>query len=344
MGACEPEAVLNLGWFNSAASRAMLMHTRVFGKYNGPEEKMLVSDTFTEINLIDNYASTARVNFNVVDTQGKAVADARVDFMIYNYAEFCPVVTKYTDTDGHSFLTAGKGDMLVWASHNGFYGYSKASFGTDEEIDIVLDKINSNDGEVHVFDVYQLDIVPPVEQYSLPTVTEEQRLQNEARKDEEDAMRIAYMDTFMNNETALAFVKEHGLPQEAVSYLMKSSGNHEVIKNYLLQGGSVDYLALLSDKDLRDVSLEVLKDQQTVGSQPEMRVEDEMLVPYKRFFKESISLADQQRFSDNPAELVKWCTEHLHIVDGPYAQRVAMSSVGVWKSGVISQGWAMDRC
>ena len=124
MGACEPEAVLNLGWFNSAASRAMLMHTRVFGKYNGPEEKMLVSDTFTEINLIDNYASTARVNFNVVDAQGKAVADARVDFMIYNYAEFCPVVTKYTDADGHTFLTAGKGDMLVWASHNGIYGYS----------------------------------------------------------------------------------------------------------------------------------------------------------------------------------------------------------------------------
>ena len=334
MGACEPEAVLNLGWFNSAASRAMLMHTRVFGKYNGPEEKMLVSDTFTEINLIDNYGSTARVNFNVVDAQGKAVAYARVDFMIYNYAEYCPVVTKYTDTDGHTFLTAGKGDMLVWASHNGFYGYSKASFGTDEEIDIVLDKINSDDGEVHVFDVDQLDIVPPVEQYSLPTVTEEQRLQNEARKDEEDAMRMAYMDTFMNNEIALAFVKEHGLPQEAVSYLMKSSGNHEVIKNYLLQGGSVDYLALLSDKDLRDVSLKVLKDQQTVGSQPEMRVEDEMLVPYKRFFKENISLADQQRFSDNPAELVKWCTEHLHIVDGPYAQRVAMSSVGVWKSGV----------
>ena len=334
MGACEPEAVLNLGWFNSAASRAMLMHTRVFGKYNGPEEKMLVSDTFTEINLIDNYASTARVNFNVVDAQGKAVADARVDFMIYNYAEFCPVVTKYTDADGHTFLTAGKGDMLVWASHNGIYGYSKASFGTDEEIDIVLDKINSDDGEVHVFDVDQLDIVPPVEQYSLPTVTEEQRLQNEARKDEEDAMRMAYMDTFMNNETALAFVKEHGLPQEAVSYLMKSSGNHEVIKNYLLQGGSVDYLALLSDKDLRDVSLKVLKDQQTVGSQPEMRVEDEMLVPYKHFFRENISLADQQRFSDNPAELVKWCTEHLHIVDGPYAQRVAMSSIGVWKSGV----------
>ena len=330
MGACEPEAVLNLGWFNSAASRAMLMHTRVFGKYNGPEEKMLVSDTFTEINLIDNYASTARVDFNVVDAQGKSVPGARVDLMIYNYAEFCPVVTKYTDADGHTFLTAGKGDMLVWASYNGRYGYNKASFGSDNEISIVLDKANP----IADFLVDEIDIVPPMEQYSLPEVTDEQRAQNDARKASEDAMRIAYMNTFMNEETAKAFVKEHQLSLEAIPYLIKSSGNHETIKQYLLSGGNVDYLALLSDKDLRDVSLEVLKDQQTVGSQPEMRVEDEMLVPYKRFFKENISLADQQRFSDNPAELVKWCTEHLHIVDGPYAQRVAMSSIGVWKSGV----------
>ena len=34
-GACEPEPVLNLGWFNSPASRGMLMHTKVFGRYNG---------------------------------------------------------------------------------------------------------------------------------------------------------------------------------------------------------------------------------------------------------------------------------------------------------------------
>lgn len=33
-GACEPEPVLNLGWFNAPASRGMLMHTKVFGRYN----------------------------------------------------------------------------------------------------------------------------------------------------------------------------------------------------------------------------------------------------------------------------------------------------------------------
>ena len=40
-GACEPEPVLNLGWFNAPASRGMLMHTKVFGRYKGAEEMLL---------------------------------------------------------------------------------------------------------------------------------------------------------------------------------------------------------------------------------------------------------------------------------------------------------------
>ena len=60
LGACEPEPVLNLGWFNGPAYRGMLMHTKVFGKYNGPEEVMEYTDGNTEINVIDNYAPSAK--------------------------------------------------------------------------------------------------------------------------------------------------------------------------------------------------------------------------------------------------------------------------------------------
>lgn len=72
LGACEPEAVLNLGWFNAPASRALLTHTRAFGDYRGPEEVVLRTSNYTEINLIDNYAQTARVDFDIVNTEGKA--------------------------------------------------------------------------------------------------------------------------------------------------------------------------------------------------------------------------------------------------------------------------------
>ena len=60
------------------------MHTRVFGNYDGPEEKVMVGPNFTEINLIDNYAKTDRVDFTVVDENGSPVDSALVDFKIYN--------------------------------------------------------------------------------------------------------------------------------------------------------------------------------------------------------------------------------------------------------------------
>ena len=78
LGACEPEPVLNLGWFNAPASRGMLMHTKVFGRYEGPEEVMRTTANYTEINVIDNYAQNARATVSVVDGRGNPVEGARV--------------------------------------------------------------------------------------------------------------------------------------------------------------------------------------------------------------------------------------------------------------------------
>ena len=58
LGACEPEPVLNLAWFNAPVSRAMLVHTKAFGRYDGPEAVISRTPTYTEINVIDNYAHT----------------------------------------------------------------------------------------------------------------------------------------------------------------------------------------------------------------------------------------------------------------------------------------------
>ena len=180
-GACEPEPVLNLGWFNAPASRGMLMHTKVFGKYNGTEEVMMQTPLYTEINIIDNYAETAKVTVTVKDKEGKVVSDARVEFKVYNYAEFYTVANKKSDEKGQTFLTAGKGDMLVWASKDGCFGFSKVSFGKDKEVTLVLDKEECAGLQI------EMDIVPPVEAANLPEVTPEQRAENTRRMAEEDS-------------------------------------------------------------------------------------------------------------------------------------------------------------
>lgn len=259
LGACEPEAVLNLAWFNAPASRAMLMHTKAFGDYNGPEEVMLRTSNYTEINLIDNYGSSARIDFSVVDAEGKPVEGARVDFKIYNYAEFCSVVTKYTAQDGKTFLSAGKGDMMVWASKDGKYGFVKASFGKANlpgeegekarKMTIRLDrKVSASDmnrsldfSSVSFRDSF--DIVPPPEKANIPEVSAEARAKNLERFAYEDSIRHAYLATFYTKETALEALQKNGLLEE--KYLTRNG-----VPTWMVKGEKVDYqnAQKLSDK------------------------------------------------------------------------------------------------
>ncbi|HPG73670.1 MAG TPA: transglutaminase-like domain-containing protein, partial [Bacteroidales bacterium] len=53
MGACEPEAKLNKGWFEAPVLRAMLVHTRVFGRYNSNSNVMMEHSNHAIINVID---------------------------------------------------------------------------------------------------------------------------------------------------------------------------------------------------------------------------------------------------------------------------------------------------
>jgi len=277
LGACEPEAVLNLAWFNAPASRAMLMHTKAFGDYNGPEEVMLRTSNYTEINLIDNYGSSARIDFSVVDTNGKPVDGARVDFKIYNYAEFCSVVTKYTSSDGKTFLSAGKGDMMVWASKAGKYGFAKASFGKDKAITICLNHEEGKEDQVFYRDSF--DIVPPPEKANIPEVSAEARTKNLERFAYEDSIRHAYLATFFNQETAFRALREKGLIVE--KYLTRNGIATWVAKGEELAVSTPVSPCPISEKDkiIPDMnqvetsvacginSTETLKDKQDIGTQ-----------------------------------------------------------------------------
>ena len=337
MGACEPEPVLNLGWFNAPASRALLMHTRAFGDYNGPEEVMLRTNNFTEINLIDNYGSTGRVDFRVVDRKGKPVGGARVDFKIYNYAEFYSAVTKYADEKGRTFLTAGKGDMLVWASKNGWYGWAKASFGKDKTITIRL--TNHNRQAVAHGKAVEIDIVPPAEQVVMPEVSTEMAAQNKQRFAYEDSLRKAYEATFLSEDEA------RSLSPEGANFLAKSRGNWQTILAFLNRHGadrrSLDLLASLSDKDLRDMPMDILEDNYNATSdQLCPRVENEMIItPFKQYLeKEWLSETagnedlKPENLQKDPSKLVKWVKENVRLNPDQKSLRIAQTPVGVWRS------------
>lgn len=329
-GACEPEPVLNLGWFNAPASRAMLMHTRAFGDYQGPEEVMLRTNNFTEINLIDNYGSAARVDFKVIDMEGKPVNDAKVEFKIYNYAEFVTAVSKYTDRQGNTFLSAGKGDMIVWASKDGRFGYTKVSFGKDKNVTIQLTY-----DEKHIPKEQDLDIIPPAENAIIPTVTSAQKAENNKRLAQEDALRNAYIATFPTEES----MKNYRFPA-AIPYIIKARGNWRTIQTFVEKHeGNIDralkLLSTLTDKDLRDMPMDILEDNMNATSnEVSPRVEYEMILkPYKKFFAK-VFRKDAQKFRNDPSLLVDWVKKNIKLNPDTRAMQIPQTPISVWESRI----------
>lgn len=349
LGACEPEPVLNLGWFNGPAYRGMLMHTKVFGKYNGPEDVMERTDGYTEINVIDNYAPSAKAVITVTDANGKPVKDALVEFKIYNYAEFNSVARKKTDADGKCSLSAGKGDMLVWASKDGKFGYSKVSFGKDGEVTIAL---NKKPGDVETI---ALDIIPPVDGSIPAEVTPEQKEANAKRLLEEDAIRNKYVATFYTEEKAEALAKELGIdPMKTEDFMIGSRGNWMEIEKFLREtpaekrAQAMALLDVVSTKDLRDTPASVFADHlnNTPVVQSEWfneyimnpRVANEFLTPYKSFFAANIEPSLAKQAIENPQALVDWVKNNVSINDALNAQRIPIMPMGVWKSRIADKG------
>ena len=355
LGACEPEPVLNLGWFNAPASRGMLMHTNVFGKYNGPEEIVRQTALYTEINVIGHYApESAAVKINVVDKDGQPVEGARVTFKIYNYSEFNSVAYKLTDAEGKTSLTAGLGDMMIHVSKDGRFGFRKVTYGKDREVTIALEYEKGSD-IAHI----EMEVVPPVENAQLPDVTDEQRAENTCRMEYEDSLRNAYVATFFTAQTGLEYAKKFekkywpDQDQRIADILVASRGNHKEITDFLEEADqkgklsrAYQLLETLSQKDLRDTPKSVLDDHLYYRVEGECsreyvccpRVDTELLRPYREYFITNIpdSLADIVR--GNTAEFVKWCKENLTMHDRISLRYVQLDPKRVWETRLADKG------
>jgi transglutaminase-like putative cysteine protease len=330
LGACEPEPVLDLGWFNAPASRALLVHTRVFGDYDGPEEVISKTPYFTEINVIDNYAETAKLNVTVVDRYGNAVPDARVDFKIYNYSEYHTVATKYTDYQGYTWLTAGLGKMMVYASKDGKIGYKVAKIGDVKNVEIKITDdyrwfMDNFDLPRNRIEKYDVDIIPPAENARIPKVSDEMRAENNRRLAHEDSIRNAYIAKCVAAQNEGDYDKE---------IMAKTWGNYQTIKDFVdyarekgMETEAYKILNVITDKDLRDVTLDVLVDcldncefDDEYIYNP--RVSNEMLRPYRT----------QLTHFDNVTDVIEFVRDSIEICDALNVQRTPISPAGVLRS------------
>lgn len=229
LGACEPEPVLDLGWFNEPASQGVLMATNVIGNYDGPEQKLYRDSCYTRINITDNYAPTRRATVRVVDSEGHPVADAPVSFRVYNYAELYPLFSTRTDADGKADIICGHGDIVAWATSpdGSYYGFARMDASSSAPVCLILD----NDALKHPV---ELLLHPPKPSPLKPDLTPGQIAANDRRKAAEDSVRNSTMSRFFSPDKASDLVSSWGDDAPFVAkVLTESYGNYETMARFV---------------------------------------------------------------------------------------------------------------
>ena len=306
LGACEPEAVLDKGWFNQPASRGMMMHTKVFGRYDGPEEVVSRNACYTEINVTHNYAPVARLAVRVTDREGQPVEDATVQFRLYNEGEFYALASQQTDAQGRASMSFGLGSLLVWAHRDGRFGFCHASVGKDEEVTVRL--AERSEFSEYSDTLFDFDLVPPDGHDNLPPVTDAEEALNRQRLAYEDSLRQAYADT--------AFYQG-----DDDARLVGARANWRTIERFLtVYPDAEQVLGSLSQKDLRDVRYDVLADFAASGAP--VRVANELLTPW-------FTPLNAQFSGMEVADVLRWVADSIRVDDSRNPQSLCMSPEGV---------------
>ncbi|MBM3421586.1 MAG: transglutaminase domain-containing protein, partial [Bacteroidetes bacterium] len=258
MGACEPEPVLDRGWFTEPAARAMLVHTKAFGYYGGNELIVRKEKRYAEINNLSKYAATKPVVVRVNDEKGLPLANATVEFCLYNYAEFFPIASVKTDNSGYCTFVTGLGNLLVWTDVGGRSGFSfVAVAGTDT---LILVPALQPEGDI----VTEADLNVPGKPEPKPGISPELADINRQLIAKGDSIRNLYIDSWIKTSAAGLFAAENGYnPDRVVPLIMKSQGNYREIMSFLSENKrqgemACDLLSQLSEKDLRDTRSYIL--------------------------------------------------------------------------------------
>jgi len=326
----------------------MLVHTRAYGAYFGKDPVIDKEERFSELNLISNYAPTKYFAVKVTDSLGHPVSKAKVEYQLYNYAEFYPIAKNFTDTFGVTGLTSGLGDLLIWANKGDAYGYKKI---TVESIDTLTIQIKRS----HPTDISEtLDIVPPVER-SVAVASESGVAENSKRLRMEDSLRNIYMKTFRDSAWVVKFAAKNNINKDtALTVILKSFGNWKEVTSFITntaaakRSWALKLLSVISEKDLRDTKASILSDHlnnafkydkglATVN--PDLfaeyvlssRIANEMMVSWRSFLQDKFDTAFARKARKNIKVVTKWISDNIAIDNrSNLHSRAPLTPVGVY--------------
>lgn len=265
LGACEPEAAFDRGWFTAAAKRAMLIHARVFASDMKDEVITTQTPVLSLVNILGHYAPTKELKVRIKDKSGAWLEGIEVRFQLINYSELFSIATVPTDKDGRVTFRTGFGTIFIHVSFpDGTYLVHKVDVDTQDE-EVVLCSCKAVAGETgeSTLDFH----APPLVQVEEAPIPEELLKAHSVKQDAALAIRQQYEATFARGKKAEEFAGQFPEFKESIAqHVSEANGNHSEIEKFLLKwretGDLEDRVWLLDSlpkKDMSDTSAEAFE-------------------------------------------------------------------------------------
>ena len=337
LGACEPEEVLDKGWFTAAASRAMIIHSRMFSDYVENEEIVTHEGLTTICNELKRYADTQTFSVKVVDN-GKPVEGVSVRIELLNYSEFFPISTLVSDANGEASITLGLGDLHIHAVKDG--KFVTRLVDSRKEPSVVIDFSAATDSQTENLEGEEYDVVPPKDNMKFAVrLTDEQKATQQRKFDAAAALLHKKEGNFYTEDAAAAKAIELGFNGECADYVAKAlfdaKGNADEVENFLNNARDnsekllrAKLLNVLTVKDKTDLCADVLE-QHILQTPAQPEISEEIFVPYvlsPRISREkltawraplaaSFSEEQKQTFANDPEALWNWICDNIRSND-----------------------------
>ena len=338
LGACEPEEVLNKGWFTNASSRAMLIHSRCFGDIEG-EEVISKVGMATFLNNLKLYAVTKRVTVKVVDEAGNPVEGAQVSFGILNYSNFFSSAVIDTDKNGEAGLTCGFGSLNIHVKKGDKFCEHMIFTPDVDTVEVVLE---NQPVEYNVWQNF-VAVAPKDQIVNGAKPTEEQKKLCRVKTDAANAKRDQRVADMFDAKKARSVVEKYGYSEEIYNLLFESRSNVTNLIAFLedetFNAGEKEKLLLtLSQKDRRDVDTDILREALALTKGYNCEDEDlfykyvvcprayfEPLTKYRQFILDFFTKEQKAAFKADPTEVWAYINENISFEpDIEYGQIVTL--------------------
>lgn len=267
-GACEPEPVLNQGWFSLPASRAILVHARSFGLQEHGDDIISHNGAVTYHNVTAHYAKTVTAVLTLCANDGSLFADMQVHFKVLNYAHYGLIATLHTNQNGEVQVQFGLGSVQVSAVKDNVYYTGIIQMMKSGKHRVVLEPVTFNTWQKGEFIAPEGD--KSIEEN--PHVPDAFKQELEQAKKMREERIASYYDA----------VRGAQFPQ-AEKLLKMAGGNFEEVISFLEKDKNpcrMKMLKALSDKDYYDLNAAVLEDHLTEALAFQDSIEEQIFVDY----------------------------------------------------------------